>query len=109
MAGSRIYGPGIADDKGGSALILHTLAALKAMGFREFGTLTVVINGDEEINSPASRTCIQRLAAEHDAVLSCEPPLRRASNNAGHRWKRPTPRAHSSAPRSGSTARLAVR
>ncbi len=73
--GSRAYGPGIADDKGGIAAILHAVSILQAMDFREFGTLTVVINGDEEISSPASRALIQRLAAEQDVVLSCEPPL----------------------------------
>ena len=72
---SRAYGPGIADDKGGIAAILHAVSILQAMAFREFGTLTVVTNGDEEISSPASRALIQRLAAEHDVVLSCEPPL----------------------------------
>ena len=72
---NRAYGPGIADDKGGIALILHTLSLLQEMGVHEFGTLTVVINGDEEISSPASRVLIQRLAGEHDVVLSCEPPL----------------------------------
>lgn len=75
IEGSRAYGPGIADDKGGIAAILHAVSILQAMDFRGFGTLTVVINGDEEISSPASRTLIQRLAAEHDVVLSCEPPL----------------------------------
>lgn len=75
IEGNRAYGPGIADDKGGIAVILHTLSLLNVMDFREFGTLTVVINGDEEISSPGSRALIQRLAAEHDVVLSCEPPL----------------------------------
>jgi glutamate carboxypeptidase len=49
-------GPGIADDKGGIAVILHTLAMLKAMNYRGYGTLTVVINGDEEISSPGGAT-----------------------------------------------------
>src|SRR5437870_5632614 len=31
LEGARAYGPGIADDKGGVALILHTLAMLQAM------------------------------------------------------------------------------
>jgi glutamate carboxypeptidase len=75
IQGNRAYGPGIADDKGGIALILHTLSLLQEVGSHEFGTLTVVVNGDEEISSPASRALIQRLAAEHDVVLSCEPPL----------------------------------
>jgi len=70
--GDRAYGLGIADDKNGVALIIHTLAMLQALGFREYGTLTVLINGDEEISSPGSRSTITRLAKEHDVVISCE-------------------------------------
>jgi glutamate carboxypeptidase len=70
--GSRAWGLGIADDRHGIAVILHSLAILKAMDFRDFGTITVLINGDEEINSPASRNVITRTGAEHDAVMSFE-------------------------------------
>jgi glutamate carboxypeptidase len=42
------------------------------MNFRGYGTLTVLVNGDEEISSPASRALITRLGAEHDAVFSFE-------------------------------------
>ena len=69
----RAYGPGIADDKGGVAVLLHTLALLKEMNFRDYGTLTVVINGDEEISSPGARKLIERIGAEHEFVFSCEP------------------------------------
>lgn len=70
--GDRAWGLGIADDRHGIAVILHALAMLKAMNFRDWGTLTVLINGDEEIGSPASRNPITRLGAEHDAVMSFE-------------------------------------
>jgi len=70
--GERAYGLGIADDKQGVALILHTIAILKALKFRDYGTLTVLINGDEEISSPGARATLTRLGAEHDAVFSCE-------------------------------------
>jgi glutamate carboxypeptidase len=46
---------------------------LKGLGFREYGTLTVLIDGDEEISTPGARNLITRLAAEHDLVFSCEP------------------------------------
>ena len=70
--GDRAYGLGIADDKNGVALILHAIAVLNALNVRDYGTLTVLINGDEEISSPGSRSLITTLAREHDVVLSCE-------------------------------------
>lgn len=72
IEGDRAYGLGIADDKQGIAVILHTLAMLRTMNVRDYGTLTVLINGDEEISSPGSRQLITRLGGEHDAVLSFE-------------------------------------
>lgn len=72
VEGDKAYGLGIADDKQGIAVILHTLAVLKALDFKEYGTLTVLINGDEEISSPGSRALITKLGGEHDAVLSHE-------------------------------------
>jgi glutamate carboxypeptidase len=70
--GERAYGLAIADDKQGIALILHTVAILQALKFQDYGTLTVLINGDEEISSPGSRNTITRMAAEQDAVFSYE-------------------------------------
>jgi len=70
--GERAYGLGIADDKQGIAVILHTIAMLKSLGFAEYGTLTALINADEEISSPGSRSLIARLGKEHDATLSFE-------------------------------------
>ncbi len=70
--GNRAYGLGIADDKQGIAVIIHTMAMLKALNFRDYGTLTVLINGDEEISSPGSRSSITKLGAEHDATFSVE-------------------------------------
>jgi glutamate carboxypeptidase len=72
LEGDKAYGLGIADDRHGIALILHTLAMLRAMKFSDYGTLTVMINGDEEVNSPASRNHITRLGSEHDVVFSFE-------------------------------------
>ena len=70
--GERAYGLGIADDKHGVALILHTLSALNALEFRDYGLITVLINSDEEVSSPGSRSLVTRLGREHDAVFSCE-------------------------------------
>ncbi len=70
--GARAYGLGIADDKQGIAVILHTLAVLKGLNFRDYGLVTVLINGDEEISSPGSRSLLTKMGAEHDAVFSFE-------------------------------------
>jgi glutamate carboxypeptidase len=72
IEGDKAYGLGIADDKQGIAVIAHTLALLKAMDFKEYGTLTVLINGDEEISSPGARKLITQLGGEHDVVMSYE-------------------------------------
>jgi glutamate carboxypeptidase len=70
--GNRAYGLGIADDKHGIAVILHTLAMLRAMDFRDYGLITVLINADEEVSSPGSRATLTRLGGAHDAVFSVE-------------------------------------
>ena len=72
IEGDRAYGLGIADDKHGVALILHALSVLNAIGFDDYGLITVLINADEEVSSPGSRSLITRLGSEHDAVFSCE-------------------------------------
>ncbi len=70
--GDKAYGLAIADDKQGVAAIIHIVAMLKALGFKDFGTLTVLINGDEEVSSPGARAQITKSGAEHDATLSFE-------------------------------------
>jgi glutamate carboxypeptidase len=70
--GERAYGLGIADDKHGVALILHAVAALKALGVTGYSDLTVLINADEEVSSAGSRSLVTALGAEHDVVLSFE-------------------------------------
>jgi glutamate carboxypeptidase len=73
--GNRAYGLAIADDKQGIALIIHALTMLKAMDFRDYGLITVLINADEEVSSPGSRAMLAKLGAEHDAVFSNESSL----------------------------------
>ena len=73
--GVRAFGPGIADDKGGMAVILHTLKLLKDRGFQDYSTITVLFNTDEERGSTGSRDLIEAVAREHDVVLSFEPTV----------------------------------
>jgi len=71
--GNKLYGPGIADDKGGIAVILHSLKILADAGWRDYATLTVLFNPDEEVGSIGSGETIAALADQQDAVLSFEP------------------------------------
>jgi len=71
--GNKLYGPGIADDKGGVAVILGSLAVLKQLGWNDYQQLTVLLNPDEEIGSEGTGPSIAKFAADHDVVLSYEP------------------------------------
>jgi glutamate carboxypeptidase len=75
VEGERIYGPGIADDKGGIAVVLHALKILKEAGWKDFAKLTVLFNPDEEVGSIGSGELIAEIADQHDFVLSCEPTV----------------------------------
>lgn len=78
IEGNKVFGPGIADDKGGIAVILHALAILKDSNWRDYAKVTVVFNPDEEIGSIGSGELIASMSDEHDYVLSCEPTAARA-------------------------------
>ena len=73
IEGDKAYGPGIADDKSGVTVILHSLAVLKGQGFRRYGQLTVMFNTDEEQTSVFSGKIVTDLASKADVVMSFEP------------------------------------
>lgn len=50
----------------------HPLAKLNALAVRNYGRVTAMINGDEEIGLPDTRALIEQASWEHDAVLSFE-------------------------------------
>jgi len=74
IEGERAYGPGVADAKGGVAMILHALKLLQDQQYKGYRTLTVLFNPDEEMGSAGSRQLIAELARKHDFVFSYEPP-----------------------------------
>lgn len=76
--GNFLFGPGIADDKGGVAVILHSLALLKRAGWNDYARVTVLFNPDEEIGSRGSGETIAKLGEGHDVVLSFEPSAAKA-------------------------------
>jgi glutamate carboxypeptidase len=74
VVGNKAFGPGVADAKGGIAILLHALQLARQRGFDNYKTLTVLFNSDEETGSLGSHEMIRASAAQHDYVLSYEPP-----------------------------------
>lgn len=70
--GNKVYGLGIIDDKQGVASILHVLNILKKLNYNDYGTITILLNSDEEISSPGSRKLITETAQNQDVVFSFE-------------------------------------
>ncbi|HEY9390027.1 MAG TPA: M20 family metallopeptidase [Mycobacteriales bacterium] len=70
--GDRCHGPGVCDDKAGLLTGLYAVAALREVGFTDFGQIVFHCSSDEEIASPGSRPVIERLAGGVDAALCLE-------------------------------------
>ncbi len=73
--GTRAYGTGTADMKGGAVVMLQALQALHAAGALEGRRITVMLTGDEEdagMPLAVSREPMLELARQSDAVLSFE-------------------------------------
>ncbi len=71
--GKVLGGPGVADMKGGIAIMLAALKAIEASPDRGTIGYEVVINSDEEVGSPGSAALIARAAAGKRAALTYEP------------------------------------
>ncbi|WP_407523966.1 M20/M25/M40 family metallo-hydrolase [Methylobacterium oryzisoli] len=71
--GSRVYGPGILDMKGGNLLAFEAIRALWRAGVATPLPVTVLFTSDEEIGSPATRDLIEAEAARHRYILVPEP------------------------------------
>ena len=67
----KIYGPGVLDMKAGVAMAFTAMRVLGELGVRQ--TVTLLLNSEEEIGSPISRTITEKLARESEAVLVLEP------------------------------------
>ena len=61
--GSRAWGPGIQDMKGGNYLSLEAIRQLQRAGVRTKLPVTVLFTSDEEVGSPSTRDLIEAEAA----------------------------------------------
>jgi glutamate carboxypeptidase len=65
-------GPGVADMKGGIAVMLAALKAVEASGVAGLG-YEIILNSDEEVGSPGSAALIAQAARGKRAALTYEP------------------------------------
>ena len=70
-----LNGPGVADMKGGIAVMLAALSALEATGVVDHVGYDVVINSDEEVGSASSAALLRDRAAGKLAAFTYEPAL----------------------------------
>src|SRR6201987_819041 len=62
IEGDRICGPGVGDGKGGVVNAVTALEILHQLGFKDYATITFMIDGSEELGSPGSTELIKTLA-----------------------------------------------
>lgn len=74
--GNRCYGPGILDMKGGIYLALEVLRAFQRLALATPLPVTVLLNGDEEVGSPGTRSLVEAEAVRNKYVLVLEPARR---------------------------------
>ena len=70
--GDTVFGPGVADMKGGLVIMLYALKALDEAGELDDMAITVLLNSDEEVGSLSSRKFLEQQALEHDYGLVFE-------------------------------------
>lgn len=68
-----LYGPGVADMKGGLSLMLEALHAFERLPVAKAVGYTVLLSPDEEIGSPASAALLAELGAQARFGLTYEP------------------------------------
>jgi glutamate carboxypeptidase len=69
----KAYGPGVSDEKGGVVEAVHALKILHEIGFKDFKTITLLVESSEERGSPGTRALIHKLVGDADVELNLEP------------------------------------
>ena len=71
----KIFGPGVLDMKGGLVIGLAAISALVERDEMPNCPVRMLFTSDEETGSATSRVLIEKLAAQAELVLVCEPAL----------------------------------
>lgn len=73
--GDKVFGPGIYDMKAGTYLGAYAIRRMAEAGIVPPRPVVMLLNSDEEVGSPTSRSLIEALAAEAAFVLVPEPAV----------------------------------
>jgi glutamate carboxypeptidase len=73
IEGDRALGPGVGDEKGGVVNAVTALKILHDLGFKDYATITLLLDDSEELGSPASTELIKTLARQNDVEFNMEP------------------------------------
>jgi glutamate carboxypeptidase len=73
IEGSRAHGPGVGDEKAGVVNAVTALKILHDLGFRNYATITLLLDTSEELGSPGSTELIKTLARQSDVEFNMEP------------------------------------
>lgn len=73
IEGDRAYGPGVSDEKGGVVNAVTSLEILHQLGFKDYATITLLLDGSEEFGSTGSDKLIKTLARQNDVEFNMEP------------------------------------
>jgi glutamate carboxypeptidase len=73
MDQQRAHGPGVGDEKAGVVNAITALKILHDMGFKNYETITLLLDDSEERGSPGSRKLIAALAKQHNVEFNMEP------------------------------------
>ena len=73
VEGDHALGPGVGDEKGGVINAVTALKILHDLGFKNYGTITLLLDDSEELGSPGSTELIKTLAKQNDVEFNMEP------------------------------------
>ncbi len=70
---NKAHGPGVGDEKAGDVVAMTALKILHDLNFKDYATITVLLDASEERGSPSCANLIKKLAAESDVEFNMEP------------------------------------
>ena len=73
ISGDTATGAGVMDEKGGVAAAVMALKVLKSLNYRNFKSITLLVETSEELGSTGTRKLIDRLLQGADLELNMEP------------------------------------